>query len=90
MLAKKCYTIQNSICYNQNLLILTMINNYDKMQGVHQSLDIISKSVANKEGDEVMETELVLLPSVSQNKKTVSGIVKDENGEPIIGANVTP
>ena len=35
---------------------ITMINNYDKMQGVQQSLDIISKSVANKEGDEVMET----------------------------------
>ena len=25
MLAKKCYTTQNSIYYNQNLLILTMI-----------------------------------------------------------------
>jgi len=36
----------------------------------------------------ILSTELVLLPSVSQNKKTVSGIVKDENGEPIIGANV--
>ena len=36
----------------------------------------------------ILSTELVLQPSVSQNKKTVSGIVKDENGEPIIGANV--
>ena len=33
-----------------------MINNYDKMQGVQQSLDTISKSVSNKEGDKVMET----------------------------------
>lgn len=35
---------------------VTMINNYDKMQGVQQSLDTISKSVSNKEGDKVMET----------------------------------
>ena len=37
----------------------------------------------------ILSTESVSVPDVQQqNKKTVSGIVKDENGEPIIGANV--
>lgn len=37
----------------------------------------------------ILSTESVSVPSVQQqNKKTVSGIVKDENGEPVIGANV--
>ena len=35
---------------------VTMINNYDKMQGVQQSLDMISKSVSNKEEKEVVQT----------------------------------
>lgn len=37
----------------------------------------------------ILSTESVSVPGVQQkNKKTVSGIVKDENGEPVIGANV--
>lgn len=35
---------------------ITMINNYDKMQGVQQSLDMISKSVSNKEENKVVQT----------------------------------
>lgn len=49
--------------------------------GTNVKYSVVDKKV-------ILSTELVLLPSVSQNKKTVSGIVKDENGEPIIGANV--
>ena len=49
--------------------------------GTNVKYSVVDKKV-------ILSTELVLQPSVSQNKKTVSGIVKDENGEPIIGANV--
>ena len=28
------------------------------------------------------------MPSVQQNQKAITGIIKDVNGEPIIGANV--
>lgn len=36
----------------------------------------------------ILSTESASVSSVQQNKKTVSGIVKDENGEPVIGANI--
>lgn len=49
-----------------------MINNYDKMQGVQQSLDTISKSVSNKEGDKVMETGGEVIEEEKNKKETKS------------------
>ena len=42
--------------------------------GTNVKYSVVDKKV-------ILSTELVLQPSVSQNKKTVSGIVKDENGD---------
>ena len=36
----------------------------------------------------ILSTESTSVSGIQQNKKTVNGTVKDENGEPIIGANV--
>ena len=36
----------------------------------------------------ILSAEPASVSVVQQNKKTVSGVVKDENGEPVIGANV--
>ena len=49
-----------------------MINNYDKMQGVQQSLDTISKICFNKEGDKVMETGGEVIEEEKDKKETKS------------------
>lgn len=55
---------------------VTMINNYDKMQGVQKSLDKLSEDIANKEQEDAIET---IGSIVSPENDTEEENVSDEN-----------
>ena len=59
--------------------IFKVLDNVFAGTNVHYS--VVDKKI-------ILSTESVSVPVVQQNKKTVSGIVKDQNGDPVIGANV--
>lgn len=66
---------------------VTMINNYDKMQGVQQSLDTISQSVSNS-GKEQNEPEEVSGETVKEETTVEEDIPAPEDDSELIGDDV--
>lgn len=71
---------------------VTMINNYDKMEGVQRSLDTISKTVSNKEAEKLQETgeEIAKVnTTVAEDFRISSEEQKaEESGAEILGEDI--